>query len=201
MNHILFWLRYSSTIPFLACTSSLCRISAAKGQRRPWLNRSGNSASKPSGAFGTRSVYRGRREAPLAVKVRDRLGQLFPEAAFAEAFGKAGKPGWSPGRLALVTVLQKAANLTDRQAANEVRENLAWKYALGLGLEDPGVRPQCVVGVPLAGGRPPPGGAGAGLAAGASAGAGPAGIRRKPAHRLHAHRGHGAGPEPAGVGW
>jgi transposase len=69
------------------------------------------------------------------VQVRDRLGEIFPDAAFAEAFGRAGKPGWSPGRLALVTVLQKAASLTDRQTADEVRENLAWKYALGLGLE------------------------------------------------------------------
>ncbi|MFE7246016.1 transposase, partial [Streptomyces sp. NPDC057580] len=92
----------------------------------------------PQVAAAIRAMYRGRREAPLAVQVRDRLGELFPDAAFADAFGQAGKPGWSPGRLALVTVLQKAANLTDRQAADEVRENLAWKYALGLDLEDPG---------------------------------------------------------------
>jgi Glu-tRNA(Gln) amidotransferase subunit E-like FAD-binding protein len=37
-----------------------------------------------------------------------------------------------------VTVLQKAENLTDRQAADQVRENLSWKYALGLSLADPG---------------------------------------------------------------
>jgi transposase len=92
----------------------------------------------PQVAAAIRAMYRGRREAPLAVQVRDRLGELFPDAAFADAFGQVGKPGWSPGRLALVTVLQKAANLTDRQAADEVRENLAWKYALGLDLEDPG---------------------------------------------------------------
>jgi transposase len=92
----------------------------------------------PQVAAAIRAMYRGRREAPLAVQVRDRLGELFPDAAFADAFGQVGKPGWSPGRLALVTVLQKAANLTDRQAADEVRENLAWKYALGLNLEDPG---------------------------------------------------------------
>ncbi|MQS16139.1 transposase [Streptomyces kaniharaensis] len=28
--------------------------------------------------------------------------------------------------------------MTDRQAADEVRENLAWKCALGLTLDDPG---------------------------------------------------------------
>ncbi|MFE5581255.1 IS1182 family transposase [Kitasatospora sp. NPDC056531] len=101
-------------------------------QPQPWPQ------PDPQIAAAIRAMYRGKREAPLAVQVRDRLGELFPDAAFADAFGRAGKPGWSPGRLALVTVLQKAANLTDRQAADEVRENLAWKYALGLSLEDPG---------------------------------------------------------------
>ncbi|WP_343947321.1 transposase, partial [Pseudonocardia zijingensis] len=49
-----------------------------------------------------------------------------------------GRPGWSPGRLALVTVLQMAENLSDRQAAEAVRDKISWKYALGLGLEDEG---------------------------------------------------------------
>ena len=101
-------------------------------QPQPWPQ------PDPQIAAAVRMMYSGRREAPLAVQVRDRLGELFPDAAFADGFGRAGKPGWSPGRLALVTVLQKAANLTDRQAADEVRENLSWKYALGLALEDPG---------------------------------------------------------------
>jgi transposase len=91
----------------------------------------------PQIAAAIRAMYRGKREAPLAVEVRDRFGELFPDAQFAEAFGQRGRPGWSPGRLALVTVPQKTASLTDRQAADEVRENLAWKYALGLRLDDP----------------------------------------------------------------
>jgi len=41
-------------------------------------------------------------------------------------------------RLALVTVLQYAENLTDRQAADAVRERIDWKYSLGLELTDPG---------------------------------------------------------------
>ncbi len=41
-------------------------------------------------------------------------------------------------RLALVTVLQYAAGLTDRQAADGVRERIDWKYALALELTDPG---------------------------------------------------------------
>lgn len=89
-------------------------------------------------AAAIRAMYRGKREVPLPVRVRDQLGELFADAEFAAAFGQRGKPGWSPGRLALVTVLQKVENLTDRQAADEVRANLAWKYALGLELADPG---------------------------------------------------------------
>lgn len=79
-----------------------------------------------------------RRRAPLAVQIRDQLGEVFPDVEFEPAFGVRGRPGWSPGRLALVTVLQMADDLTDRQAAEAVRERLSWQYALGLGLDDPG---------------------------------------------------------------
>ncbi len=41
-------------------------------------------------------------------------------------------------RLALVTVFQFMEGLTDRQAADAVRDRLAWKYALSLELTDPG---------------------------------------------------------------
>src|SRR6266498_4542117 len=84
-----------------------------------------------------RAMY-ARRRAPLPVQVRDQLGELFADAQFAGAFGVRGKPGWSPGRLALVTVLQMAEALSDRQAAEAVGDKLSWKYALGLGLGDPG---------------------------------------------------------------
>jgi transposase len=40
--------------------------------------------------------------------------------------------------LALVLVLQFVEGLTDRQAADQVRGRLDWKYALGLDLSDPG---------------------------------------------------------------
>ncbi len=84
-----------------------------------------------------RAKYAGRR-APLAVAVRDRLGQWMADELFAAAFGVRGRPGWPPSRLAVVTVLQMAENLGDRQAAEAVRTRLDWQYALGLGLDDPG---------------------------------------------------------------
>ena len=70
-------------------------------------------------AAAVRVTYR--RQPPLPVTIRDRLGELFADGEFAAAFGVRGRPGWSPGRLALVTVLQMAENLTDRQAAEAVR--------------------------------------------------------------------------------
>ena len=91
----------------------------------------------PEIVSAVRAVY-ARREPPLPVMVRDRLGELFPDGEFAAGFGVRGRPGWSPGRLALVTVFQMAENLTDRQAAEAVWDKISWKYALGLGLEDGG---------------------------------------------------------------
>jgi transposase len=81
--------------------------------------------------------YRGR-QVPLPVAVRDRFGELSADAEFASAFAVRGPRAWSPGRLALVTVLQMAENLTDRQAAEAVRDRLSWAYALGLDLADAG---------------------------------------------------------------
>lgn len=74
----------------------------------------------------------------LAMRVRDELPELFADEEFVSAFGVRGKPGISPGWLALVTVLQFAEGLTDRQAADAVRARIDWKYALGLELSDPG---------------------------------------------------------------
>jgi transposase len=72
------------------------------------------------------------------MRVRDELGELFTDDQFAAAFATRGQPGLSPGQLALVTVLQFASNLTDRQAAEAVRGRIDWKYCLGLELDDPG---------------------------------------------------------------
>lgn len=74
----------------------------------------------------------------LAMRVRDELVGVFADEPFAEAFGVRGPVGLSPGMPALVTVLQFAENLTDRQAADAVRDRLSWKYALGRELTDTG---------------------------------------------------------------
>src|SRR6266536_977306 len=62
------------------------------------------------------AMYRGRRERPPPVLVRDKLGEWLADDQFAGAYGVRGKPGWPPGRLALVTIFQMAEDLTDRQA-------------------------------------------------------------------------------------
>ncbi|OIJ95376.1 IS1182 family transposase [Streptomyces colonosanans] len=74
----------------------------------------------------------------LAIRLRDELGVLFRDEQFADLFPARGKPAWSPGRLALVSVLQFTEGLPDRQAALAVRARIDWKYALGLELTDPG---------------------------------------------------------------
>ncbi|MFD3689025.1 IS1182 family transposase [Nocardiopsis sp. NPDC058631] len=74
----------------------------------------------------------------LAIRVRDELGPLFNDQEFADLFPSRGKPAWSPGRLALVSVLQFVEGLTDRQAAEAVRARIDFKYALGLELDDAG---------------------------------------------------------------
>ncbi|MGP4003100.1 IS1182 family transposase [Streptomyces sp. 8N706] len=73
-----------------------------------------------------------------AMLVRDRLDVLFEDEEFADLYPSDGRPGWSPGQLALVSVLQFAENLSDRAAADAVRTRIDFKYALGLELEDPG---------------------------------------------------------------
>ncbi|MFF1392908.1 transposase [Streptomyces sp. NPDC058287] len=74
----------------------------------------------------------------MAVRVREALGPLFGDGSFAEAFSNRGRPAVSPGALALVSVLQYAEGLTDRQAADQVRARIDWKFLLGLELDDPG---------------------------------------------------------------
>jgi transposase len=72
------------------------------------------------------------------MQVRDTLGTIFTDETFADLFPTHGQPAFAPWRLALVTVFQFMENLTDRQAADAMRDRLAWKYALSLELTDTG---------------------------------------------------------------
>src|SRR5437868_3374147 len=80
-------------------------------------------------AFPKSSVY---------MRMRDELGPIYADHDFAALFPRRGQPAESPARLALVTIMQFAENLSDRQAADAVRSRIDWKYALGLELTDPG---------------------------------------------------------------
>src|SRR5260370_8762197 len=65
----------------------------------------------------------------LAMRLRDVLGELYQDEQFVGLYPVEGQPGYAPWRLAVVTVLQYTENLTDRQAANAVRERIDWKYS------------------------------------------------------------------------
>jgi transposase len=72
------------------------------------------------------------------MQMRDHLGTIYDHTAFEALYPPCGKPAEAPWRLALITVMQFAADLSDRAAANAVRSRIDWKYALSLDLTDPG---------------------------------------------------------------
>ncbi|HVC79754.1 MAG TPA: IS1182 family transposase [Chloroflexota bacterium] len=72
------------------------------------------------------------------LRLRDELGIFYRDERFAPLFAQRGRPAEAPWRLALVSVLQFAENLSDRQAAEAVRSRIDWKYLLGLELTDGG---------------------------------------------------------------
>ena len=92
----------------------------------------------PQIAAAIASKYSGKRQRPLAVQVRDRLGQWLEDEQFAAAFGDRVLPagrrrGWRwsrccSGQRTLLTGL----------SAEVVRTRIDWQYLLGLPLDDPG---------------------------------------------------------------
>jgi transposase len=70
--------------------------------------------------------------------MRDTLGPIYSNPDFAALFPKRGQPAYAPAHLALVTIMQFAEDLSDRQAADAVRARIDWKYLLALKLDDPG---------------------------------------------------------------
>ena len=69
-------------------------------------------------------------------------GQLFPDELFADLFpsGK-GRPSVPADVIASVMVMQSLEGLSDRDAARQLRTNIAWKVATGRALDDPGFHP------------------------------------------------------------
>jgi len=80
-------------------------------------------------AFPTGNVY---------LRMRAEVGALFDDELFVAVYSREGQPALHPWQLALVSVMQFAENLSDRQAADAVRARIDWKYALGLDLTDEG---------------------------------------------------------------
>jgi transposase len=72
------------------------------------------------------------------MQIRDELGSIYDDALFASVYAEVGQPAIAPWKLALVSVMQFAENLSDRQAAEAVRARIDWKYALSLPLGDSG---------------------------------------------------------------
>ena len=77
-------------------------------------------------------------EGNLIMRIREAVGPLFQTDDFALLFPRLGQPALDPTRLALVTVFQYLEGVSDRQAAENVRRCIDWKYALALPLEDRG---------------------------------------------------------------
>jgi transposase len=78
------------------------------------------------------------RKGNVYMKMRDVLGTFFTDDLFADLYPADGQPAYAPWRLALVSVMQFAENLSDRQAADAARARIDWKYALSLELTDEG---------------------------------------------------------------
>lgn len=69
------------------------------------------------------------------LRLRDTFGPLFENEGFEGLFSREGRPAEEPARLAVITILQFAENLSDEQAVEQVRGRIDWKYLLGLPLE------------------------------------------------------------------
>jgi transposase len=72
------------------------------------------------------------------LQMRDELGTLYTDEDFRDLFPRRGQPAEAPWRLALVTLMQYAEGLTDRQEALAVRTRIDWKYVLSLELTESG---------------------------------------------------------------
>jgi transposase len=61
------------------------------------------------------------------LKLRSLLGTVFDDEMFASLFPAKRQPALAPWRLALVTIMQFAEGLSDRDAVNAVGTRIDWK--------------------------------------------------------------------------
>jgi len=73
------------------------------------------------------------------MQMRDELGTMFKDEQFIDLFPQVGQLAETPWRVALVTVMQFAENLTDRQAADAVRGRLDLEVRAEFGTEGCGI--------------------------------------------------------------
>jgi transposase len=72
----------------------------------------------------------------------DHRRELVADQLFADLFPSGrGRPSVPADVVATVMVLQALEGLSDREAASQLRQNIAWKVACGLPLTDPGFHP------------------------------------------------------------
>jgi IS5 family transposase len=72
----------------------------------------------------------------------DHRSELFPDQLFADLFPSGrGRPSVPADVVATVMVLQALEGLSDREAAAQLRQSIAWKVACGLSLTGPGFHP------------------------------------------------------------
>lgn len=70
----------------------------------------------------------------------DHRRELFPDEMFEDLFPSGrGRPSVAADVIATVMVLQALEGLSDRQAADALRRDIAWKVAAGLALDDAGI--------------------------------------------------------------
>src|SRR5258708_37098046 len=74
----------------------------------------------------------------LYMQIRDQLGTIYEDHSFAHLFADRGHPAIAPSQLALVSVCQFMDGLSERQAAEAVRQRIDERYVLGLELADHG---------------------------------------------------------------
>lgn len=78
----------------------------------------------------------------VAAFLAEHRAELFPDELFADLFSSSvGRPSVPADVVATVMVLQALEGLSDREAIQQLRTNIAWKVATGLSLDDSGFHP------------------------------------------------------------